>query len=673
MRYASASTTLLFSAIVSVSLVACTSSEKVSVDASTAQALKLYWFIPDGMRAEPNLFNIYQWAQEGKLPNIKRMMERGSYGYAKPVFPGHTPTNFATLLTGTYPLKHGIADGPMHIEGKPLDKVAVGGFNSAAKRVAPIWSVLEDTGEKVALLSIPGSTPPELDNGITFRGRWGGWGADYHAVNFEQKTPDNAQRILQGRGVRLFFFGPELTQYIETAEPTGWTEQVTFSPAREVKLTAWGGTMYGLIVDTTDDNVINYDRVLFSMDKQRVFASVSEGQWAEWEPMTLAFTQGDQVQPVNTSVKVHIIKLEADGFFRLRLFYNNLNSFNTKPPSAAETLLSKTGPMVDFVDNFPPQLIFYPEDKKTFLDESNLSLQWHKKAVKSLLSSFSPSVVLHDIYTPNQMLTSRWWMFGLDPASDHYDTIDAAEREELWSEVQDMYRGLDAILGEALDSAGEDTYIVLSSDHGAIPLDHSVRLNNLFAKEGLLKFTLNPTTGEPVIDWAHSQAIYLKMDNIYLNPNGLAGNYHRASGPAYEQLRKRVITLLENLTDEHGVHPVSSVTTWEDIGTYADLPADRTGDLVVANRPGYGWNEEMTDSLEVFTIPLTSGYKQAVEPDNVPGMWVPFMIVGPKIKAGYYMGDAPTDLVDQFPTILQALGKEIPSMTDGKVLEEIFK
>ena len=41
---------------------------------------KVYWFIPDGMRAEPGLFNIYKWAQEGKLPNIKKMIDGGSYG-----------------------------------------------------------------------------------------------------------------------------------------------------------------------------------------------------------------------------------------------------------------------------------------------------------------------------------------------------------------------------------------------------------------------------------------------------------------------------------------------------------------------------------------------------------------------------------------------------------------
>ena len=98
------------------------------------QELKLYWFIPDGMRADPDLFNIFKWAEEGKLPNIKKMMDSGSYGFSKPTFPGHTPTNFATLLTGTYPSKNGVADGPMHIEGRPLDKVAVGGFSSTAKK-----------------------------------------------------------------------------------------------------------------------------------------------------------------------------------------------------------------------------------------------------------------------------------------------------------------------------------------------------------------------------------------------------------------------------------------------------------------------------------------------------------------------------------------------------------
>ena len=281
---------------------------------------KVYWFIPDGMRADPDTFNIFEWAQNGELPNIKKMMDEGSYGYSIPTFPSHTPTNFATLLTGTYPNKHGVADGPMHIEGKPLNKVSIGGFSSVAKKIDPIWVTLEEHGLDVLLLSMPGSTPPELDQGTTIRGRWGGWGADFHAINFESKE-DLKQRRNQGRGSRLFFFGPELTQYIESSEAKDWKiKPLSYSPALETKMTSWGATIYAYIYDATNDNKINYDSIMFSKDKNTKITTIKKGQWSNWEPITLKWNDID----VDSHVIMNIIKLEDDGFFRIRLFYNNL-------------------------------------------------------------------------------------------------------------------------------------------------------------------------------------------------------------------------------------------------------------------------------------------------------------------------------------------------------------
>ena len=57
---------------------------------TVSRSPKLYWFIPDGMRADPKIFDVFRWAKEGSLPNLKRMMEMGSYGYCRPAFPGHT-------------------------------------------------------------------------------------------------------------------------------------------------------------------------------------------------------------------------------------------------------------------------------------------------------------------------------------------------------------------------------------------------------------------------------------------------------------------------------------------------------------------------------------------------------------------------------------------------------
>jgi len=89
-------------------------------DHAPVHAIKLHWFIPDGLRADPNVFKIYEWAQQGKLPNLRKMMEMGSYGYSIPVFPSHTPVNYASLFTGTSPLRNGVADGPIHEWGHPL-------------------------------------------------------------------------------------------------------------------------------------------------------------------------------------------------------------------------------------------------------------------------------------------------------------------------------------------------------------------------------------------------------------------------------------------------------------------------------------------------------------------------------------------------------------------------
>lgn len=485
---------------------------------SNTRGLKLYWFIPDGVRAEPGLFNIYKWADEGKLPNIKKMMERGSYGFTRPTFPTHTPTNFASLLTGTYPEVHAVVDGPMHIEGRPLDKVAIGGFRSVAKKVPAIWTTLEDVGYKVALISIPGSTPPEINKGVVLRGRWGGWGADFHALNFESRG-NLLQRITQGRASRLFFFGPQLTQYLDGKIPEGWQNAPqSFSEPFELELNGWGAVVFVYIFDSTDDGMENYDRVAFSLDKKEIFAELAQGQWGEWQPITLKWKGEDKEVEVLSDVKATVIKLDEDGFFRIRLFYNNLNPYITHPFEAADAMKSSIGPMVDFVDNFPPQLIYYQEDKQTFLDEANMSFNWHKDAASAVVTSFSPNVVIHDIYTPNQMLTSRWWMGYIDPNSARYEDVSEEERENLWQEVKDMYKKLDDIIGEILKVADRNTFVVLTADHGAAPLDRWVHLNNLFARKGWLKFSINSNTGEPIIDWENSKVIYLKMAHVYINP-----------------------------------------------------------------------------------------------------------------------------------------------------------
>ena len=629
------------------------------------QATKLYWFIPDGMRAEPDLFTVFQWAKEGKLPNIKKMMDNGAYGYSIPDFPSHTPTNFASLLTGAHPTVHGVADGPMHIEGKPLVRPSVGGFSSAAKKVDPIWTILENVGKKVALLAMPGSTPPELENGITIRGSWGGWGADTPALIFEP-TDKLAERKAAGKGFRLFFLGQKLTRFVDKTAAAEWQQVSTsFSPAKEATMEAYGQSFFTYIYDSTDDGKENYDRVSISLDKQSVLVDLPQGEWSGWYPVTLSWNE----KSFDSDVKVKVIKLWDTGNFRIRLFFNNINEFLTEPSFVAKDLTENIGPMMDFVDNWPAQLVYEEEDKETFWEEAQMTLDWHKKAAGFILDEYKPDVFLQDIYTPNQMLESRWWHREIDQNRSGYSEEKATEA---WKDLLVLYQGLDAILGEAMKKADKDTLFVLSSDHGVIPMYKQVRLNNLFAKKGWLKFSLDPATGEPAIDWENTKVVFLKMIHVYVDPQGLGGDWNRASGAEYEALKQEVMQAISELEDDNGIKPLVQAVSWEDVPQYFELPTDRVGDIVLETTPGYQWFEEVTTDGKLFTEPLVSGYKQAVNAKTTKGMWTPFVIMGPGVKKGYELGEEISH-VDQLPTILKLLNVDIPEHVQGRVLEEIIQ
>ncbi len=607
--------------------------------AEPAKAQKLYWLIPDGMRADQGPFNIFKWAREGKLPNIKRMMDEGAYGYSIPDFPSHTPINFASLMTGAHPSVHGIADGPMHVEGAPLDKPSAQGFSSTTKKVPPIWKIMEAAKKRIMLLSIPGSTPPEIRE-TTVRGRWGGWGADTFNMIFESKGK-LAERKAMGRGFRLFFLGAPLTQFVDM--PLG-------------KLEA-----HGLVISAA----VKRTRMTFAIEGQGVVANLKQGQWSKWIPVQLHFR--DIALP--SQVRIKIIKLWADGNFRVRVLYNNLNRLITEPGSVAAALTEGVGPMVDHADNWPPQLIFEKEDKQEFLDEMRMSLDWHRRAVPFIYDRYHPEIFIQDTYTPNQMLESRWWQGEIDTSRKGYSPVKA---KAAWKDILELYQGLDAILGEALKKAGKDTLVVLSSDHGVCPLHRLVHLNNLFAKKGWLKFTVDPVTGEPAIDWKNTKVVYLKMLHVYINPEGLDGNWKRASGPAFNKLRDEVIAAIADIKDDNGIKPLVRAVRWEDAARVYDLPPERVGDLVLETRVNYFWFEEMDNSLKLFSTPLTSGYKQSLDPKINTCMWTPFVLWGPGVKKNFELKQ-PISHVDQLPTLLKLLQIPAPTYIQGKVLSEALQ
>ena len=498
------------------------------------------------------------------------------------------------------------------------------------------------------------------------RGRWGGWGADFANVLFEQASAERQAAL--GVNARLFMLAEDLTRFVEARPPEGWSLDPGKGTPRELSLSAHGASFKALLVDSLDDGKDLPDQLLISQDGTTALATLGAGDWSDWLPATLQWKQ----TPVDTHVRFHVVDFGEGGFFRVRMQVDALNRFVTQPPELAAELQQKVGPMVDYVDSFPAQLIHYEADRQTFLDEARQSMEWHRDAVDAAYTGHQPGLMVHTTYTPNQMLTSRWWMGAVDPASARYATTSPEEREARWAEVHALYQQIDAIVGEALENAGPDALVVLSSDHGAAPQNHEVRLNNLFAQKGWLKTRTDERSGAQVVDWDRSTVVFLNMYSVFVHPDGLGGTWERASGPAYDQLRDEVAAALRALRDSEGRSAVAEVRRWEDAAQLS-LPSDRVGDLLVSNHPGYGWSETVTaDPGAVVVAPKVAGYKQSLEPGSSKAVWTPFIVAGPGVKPGTRIAE-PIRHIDQLPTLMTLLGEPIPDHIEGRVISEIIE
>lgn len=109
---------------------------------------------------------IQKWSQEGYLPNLSRLIERGSFGILNSTIPVHSPTAWASFLTGVNPGKHGVFDfvrreaNSYQLRVMRADQIAG----------ASLWHLLSEQGYRVGVVNVPMTYPPEPVNGFLVSG-----------------------------------------------------------------------------------------------------------------------------------------------------------------------------------------------------------------------------------------------------------------------------------------------------------------------------------------------------------------------------------------------------------------------------------------------------------------------------------------------------------------------
>ena len=114
--------------------------------------------------AEPRL--IEQWMDDGTLPHLRQLRERGAYGRLDSTARWLVGSVWPTFFTGSLPADHGVFH---HLQWK-ADQMAHARPVPEWLPAPPFWRSLSTAGPRVVALDIPMVYSPEPMNGVEISG-----------------------------------------------------------------------------------------------------------------------------------------------------------------------------------------------------------------------------------------------------------------------------------------------------------------------------------------------------------------------------------------------------------------------------------------------------------------------------------------------------------------------
>jgi predicted AlkP superfamily phosphohydrolase/phosphomutase len=106
------------------------------------------------------------WMADGTLPTLAGLCARGAWGRLRSTMPAATFPAWTSLVTGVNPGRHGVLDFTERVPGT----YRVRFVNGSRRRAAALWSRFSAAGLRSAVLTVPGTYPPEPIHGVMVSG-----------------------------------------------------------------------------------------------------------------------------------------------------------------------------------------------------------------------------------------------------------------------------------------------------------------------------------------------------------------------------------------------------------------------------------------------------------------------------------------------------------------------
>ena len=618
----------------------------------------------DGL--EPTLTEDFM--ARGRLPNLKKLSELGTYSRLKTTFPAVSPVAWSSFSTGTQAGRHNIFDFldrdrrtylpvlSSSLIGPPRRVLKLGKFTiplskpelRLLRKSKPFWTVLGEYGLWSTVLRVPITFPPEKFYGAQLsamcvpdlRGTQGTF-----TLYTTESSGAPAIKIDEG-GIRVEV---EVTgNRVETQLVGPANSLVAGNPEIKIPLTVT------LQAENGEANLKVGDAEF----------SLRPGEYSGW--VRLSF-------PTGTGLKVRGLArfyLRAPKNGNRNSFHLYVTPLNIDPEHPAMPI-SHPGYYATYLAKLigPYATLGLAEDtwglSEGAIDEAAFlkqSYDIHQEREKMFFASLDRlrQGTLVSVFDITDRVQHMFWRFleKDHPANKGKNDFDAYR-----GTLEELYKNMDEMVGRVMRRTRKGDVLMVLSDHGFKSFQRGVNLNSWFLKNGYLALKDGaPESGAwfQDVDWSRTKAFALGLGGMFLNMKGREGKGIVEPSEA-QRLKKEIISKLNGLMDvEKGNVAINKIYDADEI--YRGPYRENSPDMIIGYNVGYrvswkGATGVVNDTVFDDNTKAWSG-DHSVDPNMVPGVLFSSRKLPAKNPA----------LMDLAPTILELFGVAVPAYMDGKSL-----
>jgi predicted AlkP superfamily phosphohydrolase/phosphomutase len=588
---------------------------------------------------------------DGKMPNLTRLKEQGSFHRLRTTFPPQSPVAWSTFATGVSPAKHNIFDflnrslksyAPELSSAKvrpvrrvlrlgrlriPLGRPAV----EMRRKSKSFWKILGEHAIPSTIIRVPITFPPEKFEGRLLsamctpdlRGTQGSF--SQFTTRLERPTYESGSRYPLARN------GPELVgslegphnEFVDGAGALALPFRISAISGDEATLHI-GGESHPL----TRGEYSPWIKLAFRAGPATI-RGIARFRITETSPEFSMYVTPVQIDPEAPALPISHPSYYAGYLAKL------LGPFATVG-MAEDTWALNEGVI----------------DEEAFLDQAYLTLREREAMFENALSHTRRGVVACVFDTSDRV---QHMMFR------HLDSNSPSRWQ---GAIPDLYERMDCLAGKAMAHADGDTILFVLSDHGFCSFRRAVNLNSWLHANGYLALSGDAVESGRYfdgIDWARTRAYCVGLSGLYLNIKGREPAGVVAPGAEAESLKREIIGKLSGLRDdESDTVAIRRVYATSDL--YRGPYLDSAPDLIVGYNAGYRTSWE-----------AAVGQVTAVVIEDNPKAWSGDHCVDPLLVPGVLFCSRRIDahdpgIEDMAPTALKLFGLEPPAWMDGKPL-----